>query len=198
MNRIALSSLALTAAAVGVTFGLGAFRGGDDGNAATTAAPQATGQQTRIANAESAAPASISRQAAVLDYPAEGTEFVVLRKGVNEWTCFPDYEPSPGNDPYCFDKYGMQWLDAYYAGKAPKLEKAGLAYRLQGGSDPSLTDPLATVPAKGEQWVAHGPHLVIFPAGGLDASDYSGDHHGGGVWVMNPGTAYEHLHVPVK
>ncbi len=134
----------------------------------------------------------------MLDYPAEGTKFVGLRKGSNEWTCFPDYRPSPGNDPYCFDKYGMQWVDAYYAGKAPKLEKAGLAYRLQGGSDPSLTDPLATEPAKGEEWVAHGPHLVIFPAGKLDPSAYSGDHHGGGVWVMNPGTAYEHLHVPVK
>jgi hypothetical protein len=39
---------------------------------------------------------------------------------------------------------------------------------------------------------------VIIATGKLDAAAYGSDHHGGGPWVMWPGTPYEHLHLPIR
>jgi hypothetical protein len=156
------------------------------------------GKKARIANALSAAPAAVSAGARVLDYGAKATDpYVLLRKGDDAWTCFPDWPASPGDDPICYDRSGMRWLDAYNAGKKPHLTTPGIAYRLKGGSDPSLTDPAALEPAKGEHWIAHPPHIVVIPAGKLDEATYGKDAYGGGAWVMWPGTPYAHLHLPV-
>ena len=45
----------------------------------------------KIANALSAGPASITADAAVMDWPSEaGGELTELRAGTNGWTCLPD------------------------------------------------------------------------------------------------------------
>jgi hypothetical protein len=189
MKRIVLAATAAALAVPAVAAGV------------AQAGPDATGNKARIANATSAAPAAVSRTATVLDYGKAATDpFVVLRKGSGRWTCFPDHLDSPGNDPYCYDRNGMRWLEAYYAGKKPQLTGPGVIYRLQGGTDPSLTDPAAVVPAKGEKWTFHGPHIVLLSPDRLKPADYGAVNagaHGDHAWVMWPGTPYEHLHLPV-
>lgn len=154
--------------------------------------------QQKIDNAMSAAPAAIAVAAAVLDWPAtEDGDFVEIRSGTNGWTCIPDYPASPGNDPMCNDENSMAWLKAYMAKQTPKLTQDGIGYMLQGGSDPSNTDPFAMEPAAGEDWMNAPAHIMVFPRGDLDPAVY-GTTMNGGPWIMWSGTPYEHLMIPVE
>ena len=156
-------------------------------------------KQAKIRNAMSAAPKAIAKDATILDYPAkEGEQPPVLRKGTNGWTCFPDDPNSPGNDPMCLDKMGMVWFQALMTKTEPKLTAPGISYMLQGGSDASNSDPFATQPPAGSQWVTAPPHLMIFSPGKLDPTAFSSDPRSGGPWIMWGGTPYAHLMVPVK
>lgn len=153
----------------------------------------------KIQNAMSAAIPAISTDATVLDWPqTEGAQLAELRKGTNDWTCLPDYPGSPGNDPICADKSAVQWFVAYMTQKEPKLTQVGLAYMLQGASDASNTDPFATEPAAGEDWVTAPAHVMVFPVGKLDPSMYGTDYTSGKSWIMYAGTPYEHLMIPVQ
>jgi hypothetical protein len=157
------------------------------------------GPEWKIKNAMSAAPASIAKAATIMDYPAkEGAEPTVLRKGTNEWTCFPDDPSTPANDPMCLDKMSMAWAQAWMTKQEPKLTAAGIGYMLQGGGSASNTDPFAKKPAAGEKWMKEPPHVMIFSPGKLDPKVYTTDPHSGGPWIMWAGTPYEHLMVPVK
>src|SRR5882672_7174509 len=60
----------------------------------------------KIANAMTAAPAAVSRNANVVEMSEDGS-MKVLRKGSGEWTCVPDDPSTPGNDPMCLDRNGM-------------------------------------------------------------------------------------------
>jgi len=163
--------------------------------------PTASGKSKawKIQNALSAAPPSISKNATILDWPAkEGDQPPVLRKGTNEWTCFPDDPTTPGNDPMCLDKTWMEWAQAWMAKKDFKATSPGIGYMLQGGSTASNSDPFATKPAPGEKWVKEPPHMMVIIPGKLDAKAHSSDPHSGGPWIMWGGTPYEHLMVPVK
>ena len=46
---------------------------------------------------------------------------------------------------------------------------------LQGGSDASNTDPFATKPAEGEDWMNAPAHIMVFPVGKLDPAVYCTD-----------------------
>jgi hypothetical protein len=152
----------------------------------------------KIANAMNAAPSAISANATILDNALDDAgAFVVLREGSNDWSCFPDFPASPGNDPQCLDQTWLDWLYAFFAGEEPNVTVPGLAYMLQGGSDPSNTDPLATEPAAGEEWVSSLPHVMLLLPGELDQSLFSTDHHAGGPFIMWAGTPYEHIMMPV-
>ena len=70
-----------------------------------------------IANAESAAPSAIARDATILGYDEEGMPTVVLREGTNGWTCYDDWPVSPGNDPSCLDAVFNAWNLAMMAGE---------------------------------------------------------------------------------
>lgn len=168
---------------------------------AQTQAP-ASAPKTRawkIQNATSAAPASISKNATVLDWPEkEGGEPTVLRKGTNEWTCFPDDPSTPGNDPMCLDKTWLEWAKAWMAKKDFGPTVPGIGYMLQGGSTASNTDPFATTPAPGERWMKEQPHVMVIVPRKLDPKNHSSDPHSGGPWIMWGGTPYEHLMVPIK
>ncbi len=194
MKRIALVSMVLVAAALFVL-----AQGLEAQMPASKPVPAAKSTEWKIQNAMSAAPRSIAKGATIMDWPAkEGAEPTVLRKGTNEWTCFPDDPGSPGNDPMCFDKTWMVWADAWMHKKDLKITTAGIGYMLQGGSDASNTDPFATKPAPGEKWINAKPHLMVLVPGKLDPKLYSSDPHSGGPWIMWGGTPYEHLMVPVK
>ena len=68
----------------------------------------------KIANALSAGPASITEEAAVIDWPANPKDGMsdgrVLRQGTNGWTCMPDVPGRPQHDPMCMDETMMKWL----------------------------------------------------------------------------------------
>ena len=152
----------------------------------------------KIANAVSAAPASIAEQATVLDNELDANgQFVVLRAGTSAWFCSPDAPGTPGNDPWCYDQTGLDWSYAFLAGEDPPTAVLGLSYMLQGGSDASNTDPFATAPAPGEDWVASPPHVMFLLPEPIDLTVFSADHEGAGPWVMWAGTPYEHIMMPV-
>jgi hypothetical protein len=68
---------------------------------------------------------------------------------------------------------------------------------LQGGTDASNTDPFATEPAAGEEWVVSAPHVMLITHEELDQTVFSTDPDSGGPWIMFAGTPYEHIMMPV-
>ena len=153
---------------------------------------------TKIASAVSAAPASISETATILDYVMDDAgKFVVLREGTNDWSCFPDDANTPDTDPMCLDPTWLDWLYAIVTGEEPNTEVLGLSYMLQGGSTPSNTDPMASEPAAGEEWLRDPPHIMVLMPGDLNQRVFSTDHHSGQPYIMWAGTPYEHIMMPV-
>jgi hypothetical protein len=156
-------------------------------------------EEAKIHSAMSAAPTSVAKDARIVDYPKKaGEPLVKLREGTNGWTCFPDWQATPGKDPMCFDKMWMQWFDAISNATDPNIEQPGIAYMLQGGSDASNTDPFAIKPKEGEHWVSAPPHIMLIVPGKLNTALLSTDHHSGEPWVMYAGTPYEHVMIPVE
>jgi len=159
------------------------------GGAATTDA--------QIANAMSAAPSAVAKHATILGYDQDGQPTVVLRAGDNGWTCLVDSPASPGNDPMCLDATFMAWNEALMAHKAPVNKNPGVAYMLQGGSDPSNTDPFAIKPASGQNWITTPPHIMILTPGGFAPADFPTEPKQDEPYLMWQGTPYAHLMVPV-
>ena len=116
-----------------------------------------------IKSAESAAPAAVSSGAAVYAMEASG-EMRTLREGTNGFWCMPDNPGTPGPDPMCGDANAMEWAMAWIGKKEPPEGKVGFMYMLAGGSDASNTDPYATGPAEGNNWVETGPHVMVVNA----------------------------------
>ena len=153
----------------------------------------------KIAQGMSAAPASIGKDATIYDLNVDDQgNFIVLREGSTGWSCFPDAPGTPSLDPMCLDATWMNWLGALIAQKDPETKVPGLAYMLQGGSDASNTDPYATEPAEGDEWVSSPPHVMLLLPGELDQSVFSTDHASGGPYIMWAGTPYEHIMMPVS
>ncbi len=156
-------------------------------------------KRAKIRSAMSAGPKAIAEDATIVDYPPKaGQPLVQLRNGTSEWTCFPDWQVTPGEDPQCLDQMWMRWFEAINTGTEPNTTAPGMAYMLQGGSDASNTDPSAMKPPKGEEWVSAPPHVMLIVPGELGGGHAATDHHSGGPWVMYAGTPYEHLMVPVE
>ena len=141
----------------------------------------------------SAAPAIIAKDATIVDM----TNMKTLRQGTNGWTCLPD-GPSPGVDPMCLDKNGMEWASAWMSHKDPPKDKMGFGYMLMGGSDASNTDPFATEPKSGDRWVDTGPHVMVLNIGDRFAGYPTTSANTKVPYVMFPGTPYAHLMIPVK
>jgi hypothetical protein len=192
LTMIALAAISLSACGQNA-------QTGSDGSKADGGKSEASKEDAVVQSAMSAAPMAIAKDAAIVDYPKQaGEPLIEVRKGTNGWTCFPDWQATPGNDPQCFDETWMQWNDAFMGGTKPNITAPGIAYMLQGGSDASNTDPLAMKPPKGEEWLSTGPHIMILVPGKVDASRFPTAHHSGGPWLMWAGTPYEHVMVPVK
>jgi opacity protein-like surface antigen len=166
------------------------------GPMAQAAAPKTVA--AKIANAMTAAPAAVSRNAAVAEMKEDGS-MLELRKGTNGWTCVPDDPSTPGNDPMCLDPNAMEWLHAYTTKAAPP-NKIGFIYMLQGGWDFSNLDPYATKPDGGKATIT-GPHVMVVGPGVKSAPGY--DRTGNGVnaripYVMWKDSPYEHLMIPMR
>jgi hypothetical protein len=154
----------------------------------------------KIASAMSAAPASVSSHATIVDWPSTpGGTMPVLRQGTNGWTCLPDVPETPGSDPMCFDQAWSEWGAAYtsHAPAPPPASRVGIAYMLQGDSGASNVDPWAQAPTATNQWITAGPHLMVLVPDVHTLDGMSTDPASGGPWVMWKGTPYAHVMVPI-
>jgi hypothetical protein len=166
-------------------------------NANETKPVAASDHSDPTASAESAAPASISGGASIVQAAADGT-MTELRKGTNGWTCMPDAPATPGPDPMCFDANAAKWADAWLHHKPPPEGTVGVMYMLEGGTDASNTDPYATKPTADNDWVKTGPHIMIVGSKEILAGHPSGAKPDTSVpYVMWAGTPYAHLMVPM-
>jgi hypothetical protein len=141
-----------------------------------------------VAYATSAAPASISAEATVIDM--EGN---VLREGTNEWTCIP----APGQ-PMCLDPQWMTWFDAYVNQRDHvQVDAVGLAYMLQGDPGASNIDPYAEGPTPDNEWVVTGPHIMLIVPDPAMLEGIPTDPTSGGPYVMWRGHHLAHVMIPV-
>ena len=151
-------------------------------------------QDDLIQSALSAAPASVSAHATIMDW-----EFKVLRKGTNGWTCLPDRQDTPGPDPWCVTEPWMNFLRAYVNKTAPTYSEIGFAYMLMGDSPVSNSDPFATKQTGPEDWVTHvGPHLMMLVPNRDLLKSITTDHRNGGPWIMWANTPYAHIMIPME
>lgn len=149
-----------------------------------------------IANATSAAPEAVGRNATVIAFDAKG-QMRTLRQGSNEFTCFPDDLSAPGNVPMCLDPAGLAWAQAWMTRRAPAPNLSiGVAYMLQGSWTQSNADPHSAAVA-GTTGVTTGPALMILNTRGMLKGYPREPVNPGQPFVMWPGTPYEHLMVPV-
>jgi len=89
----------------------------------------------KIADAMRAAPAFISKDATVLDWPsAPGSEYRVIHKGSSEWTCLPAIPAYPHDafdsafkrEPGCYDPIFLRWMQDSLAGRTPHIDRIGI------------------------------------------------------------------------
>lgn len=159
---------------------------------------KAEGEAEMIASAESAAPADVGASATIYGFDAAGG-MITLREGTSGWWCMPDSPATPGPDPMCGDANAMEWAMAWIGKTEPPSGKVGFIYMLSGGTDASNTDPYATGPADGNNWITTGPHVMIMNAGDMMAG-YPTDPNPNTAmpYVMWSGTPYAHLMIPVN
>jgi hypothetical protein len=169
-------------------------------HAKATAAKTGMTKAQAIASAMSAAPRSISANATIMQFPdkPDGAP-TELRKGTNDWVCFPaTTDKIGGGDPMCIDKQWQSWADAYMAHKPPTVTGNGVAYMLKGDLGASNTDPFAGAKTADNHWVVSPPHIMLLYADPKALDSYPDDPKSGGPWVMWRGTPYAHVMVPVS
>jgi hypothetical protein len=71
-----------------------------------------------------------------------------------------------------------------------------MAYMLAGGVDASNTDPYATEPPTGDEWIYTGPHVMIIVPDPAALDGLPTDPNSGGPYVMWKGTPYAHIMMP--
>ena len=153
--------------------------------------------QDKIDSAMSAAPKAIGEGATIMDMGADG-KMKELRKGTNNFTCMADSPATPGPDAMCGDANAMAFIDAWVNKKAPQQGKVGFMYMLEGGTDASNTEPYATAPAAGNNWIKTGPHVMIVGSPeALAGYPTEANPDTSKPYVMWPGTPYAHLMIPI-
>jgi hypothetical protein len=111
----------------------------------------------KIADALRAGPDFITKDATILDWPsAKGGTYRVLRQGSSEWTCLPAVPGYPHDEPGCFDKVFLKWIQTSLTGEEPKIDRIGIAYMYVGAFVPNVA---RTASANADFHV--GPHVMI-------------------------------------
>src|ERR1700730_9617464 len=104
-------------------------------------APKAKTDADLIASATSAAPAAVAKDATVVIVGADG-KLRSLRSGQGAFACLPDDPNTPGHDPICLDRNGLEWLKSLLAHGKPPEGKGWLCYLFKGGAEGSHDQPL--------------------------------------------------------
>ncbi len=144
-----------------------------------------------IADAESAAPDSVTKNATIK--PSDGR---VLRQGSNSWTCYPG---SGAIGPMCNQAQWDELIGAVMAKEPINVQKFSLSYMMAGEGEAlgvSNVDPFATEPTDDNQWVKEGPHLMILVPDQTALEGLSTDPNDP-VYVMWKDTPYAHIMVKV-
>lgn len=153
----------------------------------------AEGNDEKIKRAELAAQTDLSSKATILD-----TDGSVLKEGGAHWHCVPGIPLIPGDThPMCNDPVWSKLLKAAATGAAFETDRIGISYMLQGDAFLSNSNPAATDPNNGDQWVEEGPHIMIVVPKEL-LKGISDDPYNGGPYVMWKDTPYAHIMVPIK
>jgi len=110
----------------------------------------------KIADALRAGPAFVTKDAVLLDWPsAPDGDYRVLRKGSSEWTCLPAVPGYPQDEPACFDRVFLRWIQDSLAGRKPRIDRIGIAYMYVGAWVKA-----ASSPSRDHEFHV-GPHLMI-------------------------------------
>lgn len=159
-----------------------------------------SGAAAKIASAMAAGPASITKDAAIVDRADPSGGMVVLRKGTNGWTCMPSSPPSKfvKNNAMCMDANFSAFLSAMKAGKKPALKTMGIAYMLTGDMWVSNTSPSAKAPEPGNQWHrVTGIMMIAFPQRSALAG-ISKKPVPNAPYIMWGDTPFAHVMVPMR
>jgi hypothetical protein len=145
-----------------------------------------------IAQALSAAPKSVAKEAAVVRMESDG-KMTTLRDGKNGFTCMV-----LKGEKMCADANSMEFFAAYMK-QQPPPDKLGLVYMLSGhDAGASNTDPFATSKKADNHWVVTGPHVMIVGSAsksfGLSKTPEPDPSK---PYMMWAGTPYEHAMIPV-
>ena len=150
-------------------------------------------QAAEAAAAESAAPSSLSKHATILNRDGQ-----VVRIGSNGWMCLPDDPNTAGTDSICMNESWRTFMDALKNKKKPTYTQVGIAYMLQGDRPVSNTDPYATEPKPGDDWVDQlGAHIMVLVPDADTLKSVPTNPRNGGPWIMWAGTPYAHLMIPI-
>jgi hypothetical protein len=154
-----------------------------------TATLKARPASVKIAEALTAGPAEISKDATVVEY-GENRQMITLRKGTNGWTCMPDQ--SETLPPMCMDQASMQWMMDFGAHKPkPTNTVPGITYMLAGATQRSDSDPFD----KTSPLIKIGPHWMIMWPFDPKATGLPTTHRPQGTYIMWAGNPYAHVHV---
>ncbi len=174
---------------IGLLF-LFACNGGSNDDSASSLA-LADDKEAMIANAESAAPASVTANATV-----KAPNGTVLRKGSNSYTCYPQQEII---GPMCNEAVWDDLIGSMLNKKSFAPDKFSVSYMLAGEGSAignSNSDPYASEPDKSDDWVKEGPHLMIIVPDRTMLEGLSTDPNDP-VYVMWKDTQYAHIMVKV-
>jgi hypothetical protein len=150
-------------------------------------------QAAESAAAENAAPLSLSKNATILNRDGQ-----VSRIGTNGWMCLPDDPSTVGTDSICMNESWRNFMDALKNKKKPTYTQVGIAYMLQGDRPVSNTDPYATEPKQGDDWVDKlGAHIMVLVPDIEALKSLPTNSKNGGPWIMWAGTPYAHLMIPI-
>lgn len=144
-----------------------------------------------IASAESAAPIAVTANATI-----KAPDGTVLRKGSNNYTCYPQQETI---GPMCNEPIWDALIDSMVNKKDFKPNKFSVSYMLAGEGSAlgvSNSDPYAKDPKESDDWVKEGPHLMIIVPDRAILEGLSTDPKDP-VYVMWKNTPYAHIMVKI-
>ncbi|MFL5594648.1 MAG: hypothetical protein ACJ785_08565 [Gemmatimonadaceae bacterium] len=160
----------------------------------------AQSRAAKIASALASAPASVSKDATVKDWPDSAGNMVVLRAGSNGWVCFPSHPKSKyvTNDAMCLDEQMQEWMAAMVAQRKPNITTIGYSYMLTADEWVSNNDMAATGPTPTNQWFKERPHVMMVYPEGMLLDPLPTKPSTIGPFVMNAGTPYAHVMWPMR
>ena len=141
----------------------------------------------------SAAPPHVAKDAAVM-IPGDDGKLMEVKKGTNGFTCIPDLEDTPIDDPMCMDAAVQQWVNSLINNEPkPANTVPGIAYMAKGGQHWEKDGKILMKEEPGAKLVNEPPHWMVMWPFDSKTSGLPSVPNPGNVYVMYDGTPYAHL-----